>query len=840
MKNSIIMLLLLFFMLECSSQSKIVIGATFRTEKGTCETDTVSKTILLEILVKDNYKVLKKFTINNCHDFYPFPKYPGKFRITATADDHHPGVLEFNILASTSDTLILNELILQQVKATSLEKVTVTAARKEFIKVDADRTTFLIKNNEMLSEGTAYDAVLKLPGVLSDPNGNLIAGGNTATVWIDGQPSSLAGQDMVNFLNNLPANVIEKIEVISNPGTSYDANTAGGIINIVTTAKAMKGLSGSVNAYYGRSRYDKPGASVILNGRIKRTTWQLSSGYSGNNSDEDKGLNNLFSNVAPAGLVSQQYNTLRRTQPFFIRTSLDHAVSKNISIGFRYNLNTSNDDAVTTGDLQYRSALDGFLFTSLSKPEESTRQRDLSVFYRHKLGTGGREFNLSFASAVFDKDKFNPVLQSTTIQPSIKTITASIAGNNLRLSTESIKADLSLPGKNGKGSINAGMKFSFADVRSNGLYNLNNPDVNILSNPEYADELRFKYQQSNYAFYIEGKRQLGKLSMSGGLRYEYFRLNSVVENKNANYRRKFSNLFPAANLLYKINKGMDLTFSYAKKIEQPGYTELDPNLTGYFDNYTNTVGNPVLDPNYLNNFETKLTLLKYVYIGFNCSNAGTQNLLVLENTGNFKTSQTYRTFEGVRNTGYSIGLPVPFAVFTQGLKFFKSNINIDRTNFLYIAAGRSSYKVKGAEAYVSEFNPYFFYNLYSQLILPWDMKLGINYSHVSKGTYQIYQITRPVEKFDLTLSRSFLNRALKVTLSARDVFNTMQLSAVTSGKNISTDYTLLRDTRSFRVGVSYNFGKFSALHKQKEKPEDDEEVKRIERKAEIGPKNNTN
>jgi iron complex outermembrane recepter protein len=838
MKNSSGFLLLMLLMLKGYGQSNIVIGSVIRTSAAPCETDTALKTILLEIKAKENYRALKKFTINNCLNFYPFPKYSGKFRITVTASNCEPAVLEFDILASTKDTLMLKELVLQQVKVTSMEKVTVTAVKKEFIKVEADKTTFLVKSNEMLSEGTAYDAVLKLPGVLADPNGNLVISGNTTAVWIDGQPSSLTGQDMVNFLNNLPANVIEKIEVISNPGTSYDANTSGGIINIITTAKTMKGLSGTLNAYYGRSRYDKPGASLTLNGRVKKTGWQVSAGYSENNADEDKRLSNLFSDITPAVPVSQQYSTRRKTQPFFARTSLDYAVNKNATIGFKYNMNTNRDNAVTEGSMQHSSTLNDFLFTSLSKPYEKTSQRDLFVYYRQKTGAAGGEFNLSFSSAVFDKDRVNSVFQSTTIMPSPKTYTGSVASNSLLVKTQNVKADLSMPSGNGKTVINAGMKFSFADVHSNGLYNLNNADVSILANPVYTDELRFKYGQANYGFYLEARKKMGKLSLSAGLRYEYFRLTSDIANKDAAYSKSFSNLFPAVSVLYEMNKAMNLTFSYAKKIEQPGYTELDPNLNGYFDNFTSARGNPVLEPNYFNNFETKLTLLKYISFGFTYSNAKTQNLTVLENTGNFKTSQSYKTFEGLRNTGYSLGLPVPFAVFTQGLKFFKNNINIDRTNFLYIVAGYNSYRISGAEEYISSFKPSFYYNLYSQLVLPWELKLGLNYSRVSKGTYQVYQINKPIQKFDLTLSRSFLNKALKVTVSARDIFNTVELSALTFGKNINTSYSLLRDTRSLRVGISYNFGKFSALHKQKEKPDDDEEIKRIERKGEIGPKGN--
>ncbi len=838
MKYLISLLLLTSVLSNGYSQKKIVIGTRIRTESGVCETEQTEKAILLEIKLKENFRVLKKFTISNCMNFYEFPKYPGSFRVTVTSTNYQPGVLEFDILPSTSDTLMLNEIVLQKEKVVNLEKITVLSAKKEFMKVEADKTTILVKSNEMLSEGSAYDAILKIPGVLADPSGNIVQSGKVSAVWIDGQPNGLSGQDLVNFLNNLPASVIEKIEVISNPGAAYDAGTAGGIINIITVSKAMKGLSGTLNSYYGRSRYNKPGSSLLLNGRIKKVTWQVSGGYSENNTDETKRLSNSFTDINPAVNVNQLYETNRSARAFFARTSLDYAVNKKISIGFKYNLNTNADNAVTNGLMLGDNALSTFNFTSLSKPEEQSRLSNLFVYYRQKLDSAGSEINVSYNASIFDKDNLNSVLQSTVLFPSPKTYSGSIARNNLAVNTESVKADLTVPYKKMRMVFNAGMKFSYTKVNSDGWYNLNSPDVNILSNPVYTDELRFNYNQANYAFYTEVKKQIRRLSLNAGLRYESFRIISGTGNNHSAYNQNISNLFPSANILYEMNRAMNLSVSYTRKIEQPGYEELDPNLKGYFDSYTNVQGNPALRPNYYNNFESKLTLFKYVYFGFNYSKSKSENLLVQENTGNFKTTQTYKVFEGLKNTGFTFGMPLPFAVFSEGLNFFKKNINIDRTNFLYFTAGYNLYRINNAEEYISSFTPSFSYNVYSQIILPLDIKLGLNYAHAGKGTFQIYQVNKPVQRLDFTLSRSFLNKSLKVTFSARDILNTVELNVLTHARNISADYSVLRDTRSFRIGLSYNFGKFSALHKQKDKPEDEEEVKRIERKADIVPAGN--
>lgn len=837
MKKNILITLLLLIGAKNYGQSNIVIGSKIRTENSTCETENIEKIILLEMKKGDNYRILKRFNIKNCLNYYTLPKLLGNYRVTINSENYQPKSLAFEIKTTSKDTLMLDEIVLQKQVATNLDEVTVMGIRKDFIKVEADKTTIGVKDNAMLSEGSAYDAIIKLPSVLLDPNGNVILNGKVTTIWIDGQPSGLSGQDLVNFLNNLPANIIEKIEIISNPGASYDADTSGGIINIITSAKSMKSLSGTLNTYYSRSRYNKFGTSVTLNGRIKKIAWQLSSGISENNSDENKKMTNQFLDYNPNVILNQNYFTKSNNKPYFLRTSFDYSINKSVTVGFKYNLNTNTNNAQTTGDLTTNNAVQNFNFNSYSIPSEKNNQNEIILYYKQKLDTLGRELNISTNWSRFEKNKFNAVTQSTTIFPASDSNSYSINNNELNIESKYIKADITIPFSKSNFILNTGLKLSQSKVNSNGLYNLNNTNSTILSNRIYNDEILFNFNQSNYAVYLEAKKKINKISLTTGLRFENYSIRSEIENTNSNYDRKFTNLFPSASILYEVNKATDFTLSYTRKIEQPGYTELDPNLNGYFDNFTSIQGNPNLQPNFYNNFETKLSILKYAYLGYNYSYAKTENLLVVENSGNLKTTQTFKSFEGLRNSNLSIGLPIPYAIFTEGSKFFKKRINIDKTSFLYVTTGYYFYKINNAEEYISEFKPNFYFMGYSQIILPFEVKLGLNYSYISKGTYQIYQINSPIQKLDLTLNKSFFNNALKVTFSARDIFNTFKTNVLTQSKNINVDYLLTRDNRNFRLGLSYNFGKFSAIHKQKEIQEE-EESKRIEKKIDIGPKNN--
>lgn len=98
-------------------------------------------------------------------------------------------------------------------KTTTLDEVKVTT-KKQLIKIDSDKTTVSVKDNAMLSTGSAYDAVKKLPGVIAAPTGGLTLNGKGVAIYIDGSPSTLSGNDLENYLSSLPANAIEKVELI--------------------------------------------------------------------------------------------------------------------------------------------------------------------------------------------------------------------------------------------------------------------------------------------------------------------------------------------------------------------------------------------------------------------------------------------------------------------------------------------------------------------------------------------------------------------------------------------------------------------------------------------------
>ena len=155
-------------------------------------------------------------------------------------------------------------------KTSALKEVTVYGNRKQFLKVESDKTTVSVKDNPMLSTGTAFEAVKRLPGVITSPTGSLVLNGRSVMIYIDGAPSTLTGTDLQNYLSSLPANAIEKVELIYNPGAAFDANASGSIINIITSSKRLKGVNASFNINYNFNKYQKPSPQILFNGKEKK------------------------------------------------------------------------------------------------------------------------------------------------------------------------------------------------------------------------------------------------------------------------------------------------------------------------------------------------------------------------------------------------------------------------------------------------------------------------------------------------------------------------------------------------------------------------------------------
>ncbi|WP_298120859.1 outer membrane beta-barrel family protein [Flavobacterium sp.] len=676
-------------------------------------------------------------------------------------------------------------------KVTTIEEVTVKI-QKKFIKVESDKTTVAIKDNPMLGTGNAYDAVKKLPGVIASPTGGLSLNGKGVTIYIDGAPSTLSGNDLENYLSSLPGSAIEKAELIYNPGASFDANASGSVINIVTSSKRLKGINASFNMNYNFNKYQKPSPQILLNGKEKNLSWQTMLGYNYIDRENKSKNGQTFTSFAVDKYIDQNRLTVTTNRNLYFRLGTNYRLSSKSNLLFNYNTNFSNDrdvfDAKTTG-----SDISDYLNTGTTKTKGNNHE--LSLQYKTKLDTIGRTLDIVAFTNVFNRNPNSKTnaLEGTT--PSYNNFSSDFGLLNYYL-----KYDFTIPFEKLKFSLNTGGKFNTIKVNNTGKYNLNSPSTDIID---------FDYTETNLAFYAEARKKIKKLNLTAGLRYENFNVDrtGIVDDVSTDINFNNSNLFPNVSALYELTDNVNVSASYSRKIAQPSYSVLDPNGSN-FDQYNSSTGNLLLNPSFFDNYEFKITAMDFIQLGTNYTVSKDHNLFIFNaEPGELVSTQTFQQFDKFKTMSIYANFPIPLDYFLKGKEEFKKRMgNIDKMNYVFL---NINYIKNLTEGYDFSFksNPVWNYAAQAQIMMPWDVKSTMTYFILpANGVWEIYKITKPIQQFDISLNKDFMNKKLKVGVHAFDLFNQNEVNALVSSTNLQTKFYEKNDTRTFRISLTYNFG----------------------------------
>lgn len=675
-----------------------------------------------------------------------------------------------------------------------LKEVTLYGNKKQYLKVESDKTTISVRENPMLNSGSSLEAVKKIPGVITSPTGTITLNSRGVTIYIDGAPSTLSGNDLQNYLSTLPANAIEKVELIYNPGASFDADASGSIINIVTSTKRKKGLNASVNMNYNFNQYQKPSPQILLNGKVKELSWQTMIGYNYIDSENNSSNDQIFTSFSPNERLVQKNFAQFTNRNFYWRTGTNYKLNEKSNLLFNYNLNLGNDritgDASTVGT--------GIDFTNNSLSNIKNSNNELSLQYKTKLDTIGRTLDIIAYSNFFNR---NP----NTVSNGQNNGTATFYNGKIdfNLTNHYLKYDFAIPFKKLDLSINTGGKYNYIKVNDKGIYNLNSPVNSVID---------FDYTETNLAFYVEARKKIKKLSLTAGLRFEDYKVDRLAVQDGTETEVDFtnSNFFPNASAMYEFNDNMNLSASYSKKIFQADYNVLDPNNFANFDQYNTSQGNPFLDPAFFDNFELKLTAFQFVSLGGNYTIARDRNNFIFTaEPGELVSNQTFQQFDKVKTMSLFASFPLPLDYFFKSKEEFQKRMNnMDKMNYIFFNVNYIKTTTEGYD-FSFENKPIWNYSAQAQFILPWDIKNTMSYFILPKGTWEIYQITKPIQQFDISFNKDFLNKKLKIGLHCFDVFNSNEVNALVSSTNLETKFYQKQDSRTFRISLTYNFGDLS-------------------------------
>lgn len=756
--------------------------------KITCSEDNTERFYTLERKINDEVLYNKYFSKTGCEFTIQENLEPGNYTLTIFTYEYNQEVIPFEITAN-NNSITLDDVVFSE-KMTNLKEVVLTD-RKKYIKVESDKTTINVKDNPMVSSGTALDAIKKMPGVVASPTGGFSLNGKPIIIYIDDAPNSLSGNDLRNYLESLPAKAIENIELIYNPGASFDANASGSVINLVTSSVRLKGINANFNINYNFNKYQKPSPQILLNGKEKNLSWQTMIGYNYIESEQKSENGQTFTSFDPDKNILQERLTVSTNRNFYSRIGTNYKLSKKSNLLLNYNVTLSNNrnefNAQTFG-----SDIPDYFNDGISK--NKSNNHEVSLQYKTKLDTLGRKLDIIGFSNFFNN---NPNSFSTATENN--TNSTFTTKNNFDLLNYYLKYDFTIPFQQYNFTVTTGGKFNHLDVNNIGNYNLNNPITSIID---------FDYEESNLAFYAEARKKINKLNLTVGLRLEDFKINrtGIVDNTATKIEFSNTNLFPNVSALYQLTDDVNISSSYSRKIRQPNYNTLDPNGNN-FDQYNSSGGNLLLNPVFFDNYGFKITALDYVQVGTNYSVAKDQNFFVFSAEPNeLVSSNTFRQFDRVKTFSAFANFPIPLDYFFKGKEVFMERINqIDKMNYIFLSVNYIKTAIDGYDFPFKQ-KPIWNYAAEAQIQLPWNIKNYMTYYILPSGNWEIYNVTRPIQQFDISFHKEFLNNNLKIGLHAMDLFNQNEINAQIASPNLNTNFYEKNDSRVFRISLSYNFG----------------------------------
>ncbi|WP_336715961.1 TonB-dependent receptor domain-containing protein [Chryseobacterium mucoviscidosis] len=694
----------------------------------------------------------------------------------------------------------------QATKEKQIEGVTITKTKKA-VEQKADRTIFDFSEQPQLNNGNVLEGIKKLPGLVSTDIAGMMYQGKVLDVYLNGRPLNITSNELNSFLEGMPANSVDRIEVITQPGAEFPATSGGAIMNIITNKNANKYLTATYSGNYSFTNYDKfrsrTSNSLNLNARNKIFGWQLNVGQNYRESMLNSNQDNLMLS-----------NTDRVGRGYFAKSGLTFDLGQDRLL-LNYDIYHNNNDNYTASnglaDLPYYlnpNIIREGNFSSFDAAHTDNLRQEAVVTYQKRFTEKFQKLDFQFgftkSDSKFIQDNiFTDVVYTNPVENSPRIPFSNKLNNKSDMEIANFKVDYSQPLKildGGKVSLGGLYEHQNFDTESKGITNL-------------------EYTRQTTATYLEFQAKLKKFDFILGTRAENYDISGVTRyynNKNLIEAdllpfNKFK-LFPNASVQYNLMNQVYVAANYNKKINLPSISALNPNNTTFQGPNTQVTGNPNLQPTIFDNYEIKISAFDYAFIGYSVSSAKNQVAQIIRKDGKNLFNEQINISE-MKIHNFNVGLPVPFMIFSKPLsEIMKFNFNPDKINFMYIYAGYQKHDIDNLNN-----RGFWILNLMTQIILPKEIKLTANYSYLTpKAGYFYFTAEKPFNNsVDLTLTKKFMDNRLTVSVFANDIFNG-QLMQVRSNPP-SGETVMLRtkyDSRNFGLSVNYKIPTKNKLAKE--------------------------
>ncbi|WP_317899663.1 outer membrane beta-barrel family protein [Aurantibacillus circumpalustris] len=726
----------------------------------------------------------------------------GGFRLRVTQIGYKTYETKFYIQMPNKIELDLGNIPFE-VDEKLLKEVEITTDKNAVV-MSIDKRTYNVDKDISIKGGTAVDVMKNVPGVTVDADGNAELRNQAPTLFVDGRPTNLT-------LQQIPADQIDRVEIITNPSVKYDASATGGILNIIMKKNVKPGYNGMAMAYIGTG--DRYGGMVNLN--VKEGKWNFTSMYSHN-----QAMNNTLGYTRRTQLDSlgnasgyfNQDNKVRQTNMFdFGKLGLDYSINNRNTITLSGMIVAGQFKTYDKQEYQVQDATktERLFGGRINEQNAAFQHYNGQLLYKKTYPKIGQE--LTMDGSINHTNSNNGYLFTTnsTLNPDTFAIPDTYQKNVGKSNADQYVFQLDYTNPYSETSkLEFGLKafYKKSTSENNTSRAVSTPENyfpdTILSNRYVIDDM------VNAAYVNYNNKMFWDISYQAGLRFEqsYYKGNITDKNQSFSYNYPSSSedllksIFPGIYFSKKLKKNQELQVNFSRKIQRPNFFQLMP-FVMFADKQNYRIGNPQLKPEFKNiaelNYNKTFTKGSYLGSGYfryeeqpitDVAYPSLEDPTVLVNT----------TVNGKNSIRYGMEHTFKYTVF----KNFDATVNFNAF-YIYIkglvVATEPEVKAEG-----------FAFNTKATLSykLPKAITLQVN------GNYESPKIlllgaTIPVYSMDISLNKMFGTKWI-VNATLSDVFNSRVMGAHYETPYYTQDLSRRRESRYVRLTVTYLFGKMDA------------------------------
>lgn len=705
----------------------------------------------------------------------------------------------------TTDTTLAG-ITLQTGKGQELKEISVVA-QKAFIEQKIDR---LVVNVDALisnAGSSALEALEKSPGVRIDNNGVIsLKGKNGVMIFIDDKPTYLSGTDLETYLRSLPADAVDKIEIMTNPPAKYEAAGNAGVINIKTKKAKANGFNGNASVNYSQGRYASTNNSLNLNYRKNKINLFSTISYAGRTgfNDLDISRNIRTPEEQPLTYFTQNSYIKYSNKSANAKLGLDYYATAKSTFGIvltgQYTPGTNSTN--NTSHVYDAEHLPDSIIVAQNRNKSRFRNGGVNLNFRHNFDSSGRELGVDLDYAGY-KTGSDMLFNNYSYRPDMSPLNQDHLAGNLPATINIYAAKIDYTHPLGKGAtFAAGAKTSYTATDNTADYN-NIVDGNNI--PDYDKSNHFLYKEYINAGYVNLNKEFKRLSVQLGLRLENthsagHQLGNVMK-ADSSFTRGYTNLFPTVYLSYKLDSNANnvIGLNYGRRIDRPYYEDLNP-FVNPLDKFTFYVGNPFLNPSFANTLN-----LTHTYKGKITSTLSYARI----------SNEVSETIELRGKSLYSR----PGNIGRSELLTLSVDASIPLTKWLTLNAygelGHTHYKSVLYTETLDASGYYCFLSANNQILLGkgWSAELsGVYRTDVVSSQF----ISGTFWQVNTGLQKKLLKDKATLRFSLSDIFfSRVNKGIINNLKNADASYHNVYDTRVARLTFSYRFGSGNNQQRQK-------------------------